>query len=66
MYWVRLGRADQAGRVPGQVRERVERGLRETEGGPKGEMIKKKEHRAMLVGEGEGEDDGLGRGVGGM
>lgn len=35
VYWVRLGRAD-LGRVAGQVRERVERGLRETEGGQKG------------------------------
>lgn len=40
VYWVRLGRAD-LGRVAGQVRERVERGLRETEEGGKREMVKK-------------------------
>lgn len=40
VYWVRLGRAD-LGRVAGQVRERVERGLRETERGQKGNDKKK-------------------------
>ena len=53
--------------LQGQVRERVERGLRETEGGPKGEMLKtRKQGTASGGGEGEvGEEDALGRGVGG-
>lgn len=46
VYWVRLGRAD-LGRVAGQVRERVERGLRDTEGGQKGNDKKKKTSKSI-------------------
>lgn len=66
VHWGRLGRAD-LGRVAGQVRERVKRGLKENEGGAKGEMIKREAQGNASGGEGEGEEDGLGRGLrGGM
>lgn len=54
---MRIGRGDPV-RVAGQVRERVERGLRETEGGVKGDMIKREaQGNSGGGGEVEGEVD---------
>lgn len=60
VYWVRLGKVN-SGRVAGQAGERVERGLRWSEGGQKGKLfLKKQKHRAILVGEGGVGRKGLG------
>lgn len=60
VHWVRLGKVN-PGRVAGQAGETVERGLRRSKGGQKGEIIfKKAKAQSSSSGGGGSGEEGIG------